>query len=873
MNNQKNKLRERAGLKALAAALASLCLFVCFVSGVFSVICVQNNVYFEDNHETFLKNVTENISSRTAYNSSSNFLGHISFLANEGIIRYDGEKLVYDREEVDKYLEDFLPENCNYIFNLYLQDGSVIFSTLEGYDGGDIEGYYRSDSDYYANSELSVLTCDPQPYEKTYYYDSARGDFAERIWSILDGEGLYSGKFYGTILHYDYDKGIVPEFAEIATADNINTYNVQLDGLEYTDNYDIFSKTVETYCYNLQYYAEDSSGAGYYFPMVSVEHEDEEETESYPVDRAQNGLAVTVVQESKDGIRLLAEDGSLLAPVDIALKFEGEYTPVTRIYIAVGLFVSDTPTVTDDVFAATKIVDITAKYANFYPVVCAISGIILIVLLIWLCCASGYRKGSDTPSPIWFDKIPFELFIAAGVVAANALYAGYLYCAYYIWRSGLRMFTLAATAAILLAVFVFIPLTLMTLATRIKTGTFWKYSVVGFVFRLMLSALRFIWRAICSIRLTWRIFLGMSAIFAAEIFALALSDLGRIDFFSILLLGAIHFLLTCFLMIWAEGYTRIRDYAKKVSEGELGSKIDRNFLFGDLRITADYLEGIDEGVKKAVDERMRSERLKTELITNVSHDLKTPLTSIVNYIDILSKDEIESEAAKEHIEVLKRQSARMKKLIEDLVEVSKATSGNVSVNIERTDVNLLLTQTIAEYSERLEAAKLETVVKIPKEKMIASLDGRLMWRVLDNIMNNICKYALAHTRVYISAEDNGAFVKLSFKNISKFPIEVSGEDLAERFVRGDASRNTEGSGLGLSIAKSLCDLQGVGFMLTVDGDLFKAELEIAKIGDEELFEDGEEEFAADEEAEIAPEAEEEEGEESECGKTEEQPLQ
>ncbi len=833
MSNSKKKLSERAGLKALAVILASAFMFIFFMSAILLIVCIQNNVYFEDGHETFLKNVTESVSSRIASENSRNFLGKINSLVNEGIIRFDGKKFIYDREETDKYLKDFLPENSNYIFNLSTQDGTVIFSTLEGYDGGDVEGYYKSDMGF-TNGMITTLSSKSQHYEKTYYYDSARGGFIDRIWEILEDEGVYSGTFYGTILHYDpHSNNITSEFREIATADNINTFNVQLDGLEYTDDYEIFERTVDIYCYNLEYYAIGDDGAGYYFPMVSSDWE----TESSRADSPQNGLAVTVVQQDKDGIRLIAPDGSLIALVDIALKFEGEFTPTSDVYLAVTLCVSDNPTVNDKVYTATKVVDAIAEYSRFYPIICAVSAIILTVILIWLCCASGHRSGSDKPSPIWFDKIPFELFIAAGVVAANFLYEGYLYCTYDIWRGGLRIFTVSAAAAIIFAAFFFVPLTLMTLATRIKTGTFWKYCFVGMIFRALLLALRFIKRAFCSIKLTWKIPLLMAAIFAAEIFALALSDLGRIDFFSILLLGAIHFLLTCFLMIWAEGFARLRSYAKKISSGELNAKIDRNFLFGDLRKMADELEGVGEGVKKAVDERMRSERLKTELITNVSHDLKTPLTSIVNYVDILSKDEIEPESAREHVEVLKRHAQRMKKLIEDLVEVSKATSGNIAVNAERTDVNLLITQTLAEYSERFEKCRLETVVKISEKPAAAMLDGRLMWRVLDNLLGNICKYALCDTRVYISAEENGPWINVSFKNISKFKLEVSGEDLAERFVRGDSSRNTEGSGLGLSIAKSLCDLQGVGFGVTVDGDLFKVELTIAKCGDEDIIEE------------------------------------
>ena len=222
---------------------------------------------------------------------------------------------------------------------------------------------------------------------------------------------------------------------------------------------------------------------------------------------------------------------------------------------------------------------------------------------------------------------------------------------------------------------------------------------------------------------------------------------------------------------------------------------------------------------------MKSEHFRTELITNVSHDIKTPLTSIINYVDLLEKEEIDNEKAREYLEVLSRQSARLKKLIEDLMEASKASTGNVAVNWERCQLNVLLDQCAGEYAEKLKAAQLELVVTKPAEPVVILADGRHMWRVFDNLLNNICKYALAGTRVYLNLEQAKGKAVVTFRNISASQLNISGDELMERFVRGDSSRSTEGSGLGLSIARSLVQLQKGQLALTVDGDLFKVTLQ------------------------------------------------
>ena len=226
----------------------------------------------------------------------------------------------------------------------------------------------------------------------------------------------------------------------------------------------------------------------------------------------------------------------------------------------------------------------------------------------------------------------------------------------------------------------------------------------------------------------------------------------------------------------------------------------------------------------AVEERLKSERMKTELITNVSHDIKTPLTSIINYATLIGNESCENEKIIEYSTVLVRQSERLKRLIEDLVEASKASTGNLDVLLSPCDPSIFLTQAGGEYEEKLQRAELTLVIKQPEQEVQIMADGRRMWRVFDNLMNNICKYAQSGTRVYLTLEIIRKNAVITFKNTSRDPLDISEAELMERFVRGDTSRNTEGNGLGLSIAKSMVELQNGSLHLLIDGDLFKVAL-------------------------------------------------
>ena len=260
-----------------------------------------------------------------------------------------------------------------------------------------------------------------------------------------------------------------------------------------------------------------------------------------------------------------------------------------------------------------------------------------------------------------------------------------------------------------------------------------------------------------------------------------------------------------------------------MKRGDLSHKISTRFLFGSFKEFAKGLNDISNAAALAAEKQLRSERMKTELITNVSHDIKTPLTSIINYVDLLQKPHTEQEEA-QYLEVLSRQSQRLKKLVDDLMEMSKASTGNIATQITQLDAVEAVTQALGEFADKLDKANLTPVLDVPETPVMMLADSRLVWRVLSNLLSNAVKYALPGTRMYVRVRQNRNAVVISIKNISKEQLGISAEELMERFVRGDASRNTEGSGLGLNIAKSLMELQKGQLKLAVDGDLFKVTL-------------------------------------------------
>lgn len=279
---------------------------------------------------------------------------------------------------------------------------------------------------------------------------------------------------------------------------------------------------------------------------------------------------------------------------------------------------------------------------------------------------------------------------------------------------------------------------------------------------------------------------------------------------------------------WGACFGALLRGAKRLSQGNLNAQINTRYMIGSYKQCAQYLNNLADVAIVAARNQMKADRMKTELITNVSHDIKTPLTSIISYVDLL-QSATSQEQREQYLEVLGRQSQRLKKLIEDLMELSKASTGNMHVDILPLNATETVNQALGEFSDKLQAADLNMVFPIPREEILMRADGRLSWRVLSNLLSNAVKYAMPGTRIYLELSQNTDWVEISMKNISREPLNVSAQELTERFVRGDASRNTEGSGLGLNIAKSLMELQHGQMELQVDGDLFKVTLRFPSV--------------------------------------------
>lgn len=460
-----------------------------------------------------------------------------------------------------------------------------------------------------------------------------------------------------------------------------------------------------------------------------------------------------------------------------------------------------------------------------------------IACLVFLFMGAGHRKGKESARLNLLDKIPLDLY-AAGCFALAFVWLllfvdltesmGFFFA---FSPEGLTFLAFAMLVFYLAGIVALAPF--LSFATRVKSGggIWWRNTVIYMALRLCLRVLRWCWdkiKAFCrgvwymttKIPIVWRTALIVLVVLVTN-FCLAIS-IRYSDFalFCWLLLMAAVFLLACF---GAWQTKSLKAAGEKLAAGEFEYKIDTKHMYWEFKHHAENLNSIGDGMAAAVEQRMKSERLKTELITNVSHDIKTPLTSIINYVDLLERPHTPEEGA-EYLEVLERQSKRLKKLTEDLVEASKASTGNISVTLAPTSTIEIINQSLAEYGQRMEAGKLSVLINVPEPAPAVRADGRLLWRVMDNLFNNVVKYAMPETRVYVDVRTSEENAVISVKNISRAALNVSAEELMERFVRGDTSRSTEGSGLGLSIAKSLTELQHGQFNISTDGDLFKAEI-------------------------------------------------
>lgn len=365
----------------------------------------------------------------------------------------------------------------------------------------------------------------------------------------------------------------------------------------------------------------------------------------------------------------------------------------------------------------------------------------------------------------------------------------------------------------------------LNLLKQYKTGVLWKNSLLNKGLRTILLYFKH-HRFTTRIMITYSLFLIFNVVM---IMAFSFLLFTYNDLESRILMGAVA-LLFLLLDLWvfhqmyknAWQTDQINQALLNISNGNTTYKIDTKLFYGKERELAENINHISTGLETALQEKVRSERLKADLITNVSHDIKTPLTSIINYVDLIKREKIQDPRIQGYLEVLEQKSQRLKTLTEDLVEASKASSGNLKLDMTSIDFVELIYQTNGEFEEKFALRHLELVSTLPDDSMLIEADGRYLWRVLENLYNNAFKYAMEHSRVYVDITKEEENILFTIKNISENPLNIRADELTERFVRGDVARTTEGSGLGISIAKSLTELQGGQFQLYIDGDLFKA---------------------------------------------------
>ena len=457
------------------------------------------------------------------------------------------------------------------------------------------------------------------------------------------------------------------------------------------------------------------------------------------------------------------------------------------------------------------------KNPNLADVLIPVDVILLAIIASYLIWSIGHSKNSKEITLNSIDKVPYELWmIVCTIIFSCSIMIAESILLYTDISINLVLSTLALGY---IGAYISLAIIGVTTIKRLKAKQFFKsfliYQICKKIKDIITNKAEKVLDKSDSQK---KIIIG----YIAFIF---ISSILGVTFFtgiSFLLLIGLWILVLYKLLEYNKKLNQIKYALREIYNGNNDVNLNTEELKGTLKELATYVNDVSNGFTNAVKESLKSERLKTELITNVSHDIKTPLTSIINYVDLIKREDIQDEKIKEYIKVLDQKSQRLKKLIDDLVEASKASSGNVKLNIEEINLDELLKQVIGEFEDKLDEKNLIVELKLPRENVKIKADNRYIYRIIENLFSNISKYSMENTRVYIDLIDTKENIILEIKNVSKEKLNISSDELMQRFVRGDKSRFTEGSGLGLSIAESLAKLQNIKFNIEIDGDLFKA---------------------------------------------------
>lgn len=490
------------------------------------------------------------------------------------------------------------------------------------------------------------------------------------------------------------------------------------------------------------------------------------------------------------------------------------YLPLENVVLVIGV---DT-----DLTAKDDLYDAEMEYVRLHPwikvsIVAALVSLMGWVLsLVYLTLATGHRDGEEGVHLNFVDRIKTEIVTAVFIAATSELIMLLSHVNNKTWNvSGL----LVASGTVSLLIDVLFLIFYLSMVRRMKAEVMWENSLACWFVKGMD---KFFEKRTVTVSV-----LVVFAVHMIVCFVLAMGAFYYHRVICLVLLLIFSGMEAYLLLRSAVEHYQVYEGVEKITEGVLSNKIDTEGLHGEDKKLAEAINNIGSGLLHAVDDSTKNERMKADLITNVSHDIKTPLTSIINYVNLIKLEHIDNERVNGYIRILDAKSQRLMQLTEDLVETSRITSGNVKLDMQKIDLVELIYQTAGEFNEKFEAKELTIVTKLPKTEVMILADGRQLYRVIENLYNNVAKYALEKTRVYVDVHVLEEKVTFSIKNVSERSLALENSnagDLTERFIRGDASRTTEGSGLGLSIAKSLTQLMGGIFFIGVDGDLFKASI-------------------------------------------------
>ena len=674
---------------------------------------------------------------------------------------------------------------------------------------------------------LVIIDTDIEVKETTNYYDTR----------------LFSNNYFNSIYNYFY----IPVFANEQTNSKLVTDNTEKAetsdegasvSIQYEEsNYERYSM-VEYYGYDVQEDVEINGKKG-----VIYYNRNTNNNFKYLMIDTNKKIAVTNLEhtmktDSIEEIKQVISENSIYwnfqkGKVDTnishlsleEIRYKTQYKNISNSNIkeAYTSLIDNLPYKDD--YALTKFTyDLSMKANTLAPIFIPLC--IAVLLALGLIILNGIGKKGKGPGIHLngFDKIPLELAFIIGFFIVGIGVSCFVAV-----TSELRAVIFSGVILGALIIYLAGMLLLETVVKRMKTHTVWKTTIlymIGHGIKTVFDNRKFSTKLVLA--------------YGGFCLAGGLATVAMIDarynyydngafWFWFLVLMALGIGTFVYLFTRMKQFQNIQKALQAIYEGNTNIELDSDELTGVLKQMAIHIEDIAGGLSNAIQQSLKNERQKTELITNVSHDIKTPLTSIINYVDLLKKEEMPNEKAKEYLEILDSKSQRLKRLTEDLVEASKASSGNIKLKMEKINVNEIIKQVSGEFEDKFKARSLEEIMTLPEETVFISADGRYLYRVLENLYSNASKYAMEGSRIYLDVVPKQTSIVIQMKNVSKEKLNITTEELMQRFVRGDSSRNTEGSGLGLSIASSLTELQGGKFHIYLDGDLFKVTLGFEKL--------------------------------------------